>query len=246
MHARTRALTAVLALAVLAAGCVAPPGAAGSGQPHETPLDADTVGADHAAALSSVGSYTYDATAAATLDGQSAGTSNLSAAVDTENDRALVTADTAFGPVDTYLANGTVAQRIGADQPQYRTFESDAGAGDLVAANPAATVRNYTFVANGTDTVNGQRVWLYEATASGEDAHLQQSLGDGVAVTNVTVTLAIRGDGLVVRQDVAATIAVGERTGTYTRTTAYSALGTTSVDRPAWTDAATNATATDA
>lgn len=242
MHARTRALTALLALVVLAAGCVAAPGATQAGQPHETPLDAQTVADQHQQALDAAGSYAYDATATATLDGQSAGSSNLTAVVEADRDRSRVVTETAFGPVETYVSNGTVAQRIGAENPQYRAFEGDVAAGDVVAPTVGPTVGNYTFTPNGTVTMNDQRVWRYEAHLSGENATLQRSLGEGITVTDVRVTLDVRADGLVVRQQTTATIAVadGNRTGTYQRTATYSNLGSATVERPDWVDEALN------
>ncbi|AKH98168.1 DUF7537 family lipoprotein [Halanaeroarchaeum sulfurireducens] len=236
MHARTRTV-AILALVVVTAGCLSAPGAGSS-------IDASA----HDRALESAGSYTYTVQAAATVDGQAAGTSNLTAAVDQDNDRALIETTSAYGPVESYVANDTVVQRIGIEPPQYRTLETDMSAGDVVSTGVAPVVANHSFEANGTGTVDGQQVEIYEANATGANASLRQDLGEGVAVESVQVTLAVRQDGLVLRQQTTAelSLAGGETAGTYTRTVTFSDVGSTDVPTPDWLSEATDAASADA
>lgn len=249
MHARTRSI-AILALLVVTAGCVAAPGAgdpSGSALDDTTP-DAASVAAAHERALDAAGSYTYEAEASATVDGESAGSSSLSAAVDRPADRTLVETGSVLGPVVTYVENGTAYQRIGAEEPQYRTLEIDATAGEVVSTDVAPVVRNHTFEANGSTTVAGEQVSTYEAHATGSNATLQTDLGEGVTVESVEVTLAVRDDGLIVRQHITAAISFAgdERDGTFTRTVTYSDVGTTDVTTPDWIEDARDAGSADA
>ncbi|MFW5903279.1 MAG: DUF7537 family lipoprotein, partial [Halolamina sp.] len=191
------------------------------------------------------GSYTYAVEANATVDGQAAGDSSLTAAVDTDANRSIVETTSTAGPVETVVSNGTVYQRIGAENPQYRTFDADFPAGDVVSTDVAPLVRNHSFTHSGTATVDGRTVQTYEAHANGTDATLQRDLGEGVVVESVDVTLAVREDGVVVRHHTAAELAFAneEATGTYDRTVRYADVGSTDVPAPDWIDEATNATA---
>lgn len=249
MHARSRSIV-ILALLVMTAGCVAAPGAgdaSGSALDDSTP-DGASVAATHERALDAAGSYTYEAEASATIDGENAGSSSLSAAVDRPADRTLVETGSVLGPVVTYVENGTAYQRIGAEEPQYRTLEIDAPVGDLVSTDVAPVVRNNSFEANGSTTVAGEQVRLYEAHATGSNATLQTDLGEGVTVDSVDVTLAVRDDGLIVRQHTTAAISLdGDgRDGTFTRTVTYSDIGTTEVTAPDWIEDARDAGSADA
>lgn len=248
MHARTRSI-AILALLVVTAGCVGAPGAgdASGAAPGAAP-SADAIATAHQDALSAAGSYTYTAEATATVDGQTAGSSALSAAVDRETDRTLVETDTAVGPVTTYVDSGTAYQRIGAEEPQYRTLEIDATADEVVSTDVGPSIGNHTFEANGTATVDGQQVRTYEAHETGSNATLQTDLGEGVSVESVTVTLSVRDDGLVVRQDTSAEISLGDAQaeGTFDRTVTYSNVGSTAVTAPDWVDDAREAGGGDA
>ncbi|MFB6071080.1 MAG: hypothetical protein ABEJ76_08650 [Halanaeroarchaeum sp.] len=241
MHARSRSVVGVLALLVVTAGCVSAPT---GGAPHETPLDAETVAADHWSVFANAGTYTVTANSTATLGGQRMGTSTVWAAIDRPANRANLTVDTAIGQVDTYVDGGRVYQRVGETDPQYRVVERHVNVSRIVRPDLVATVENYTFEANGTATVNGQEVWVYEANQTGENATLVRDLGANVLTVAVDVTLYVREDGLVVRRVSNATIAAndGALTGTFVRTTTYSGIGTTTVDRPSWVEAAANAT----
>ena len=236
MHTRTRTV-AILALVVVTAGCLSAPGAGST-------IDAGA----HDRALEFAGSYTYTVQTAATVDGQAAGTTNLTAAVDQDKDRALVETTSSFGPVKSYVANDTVVQRIGADDPRYRTFETDMSAGDTVAFDVAPVLANHSFEANGTGTVDGQQVRIYEASATGENATFRQDLGEGVAIESVQMTLAVRQDGLVLRQRTTAdmSIAGGASAGTYNRTVTFTDVGSTDVSTPDWVSEATDSASADA
>lgn len=244
MHARTRAV-AVLALLVLSAGCLAAPGATGASGDD---LDASTVAADHDRALEDAGSYTYTVEASATVDGESAGSSSLSAAVDVEADRARVESESTLGPVTAYVENGSVYQRVGSDPPQYQTLDGDVVAGELVSSDVAGFVANHSFEPNGTATVDGQDVRRYEARSTGENATIRQDLGERIVVDAVEATMSVNEDGVVVRQRTTANLSIqdGQSTGTYTRTVTYADVGSTAIDRPPWLDDARAATDGDA
>lgn len=244
MHPRTRAV-AVLALLVVSAGCLAAPGANGASG---AALDASTVATEHQQALDAAGSYTYTVEASATVDGQSAGTSSLTAAVDVAANRARVESESALGPVTAYVENGSVYQRVGTDSPQYQTLDGDVGTDEIVQSHVASFVANHSFASNGTATIDGEAVRIYEATATGENATIRQDLGDRIVVDAVDATLAVNDDGVVVRQHTEAQLSLGDgqSVGTYTRTVTYTQLGSTTVDRPAWLDDARAATDGDA
>lgn len=244
MHARTRAM-AVLVILVVTAGCLAAPGVDDASAAE---LDASTAAAEHEQALETAGSYTYTVEASATLDGQSAGTSTITAAVDIEADRARVESESLLGPVTAYVENGSVYQRIGTEEPRYQTADSDVEAAEVVSSDVAAVVSNHTFAPNGTASVNGERVRTYEANSTGENATLRQDLGDGIVVETVEASLSVNDDGVVVRQQVVAAVSIeGEQSvGTYTRTVTYTDVGSTTVERPSWLDDAREATDADA
>ncbi|MGM0398000.1 MAG: DUF7537 family lipoprotein [Halobacteriota archaeon] len=248
MHARTRSI-AILALLVVTAGCVGAPGVGDSpGTGIDDAPDGDTIATAHQDGLAAAGSYTYTAEAGATVDGRSAGSSSLSAAVDLNADRTLVETDTALGPATTYVESGTAYQRVGAEEPQYRTLDVNASAGEVVSTDVAPAIANHTFEANGTGAVNGQQVRTYEARATGSNATLPTDLGEGISVESVTVVLSVREDGVIVEQRTQAELALdgGETDGTYTRTVTYTDIGDTDVVAPDWVDDAREAGGTDA
>lgn len=244
MHARTRIVAMVLIL-VTTAGCLAAPGV---GDANGETFDGDTVAADHQQALTESGSFTYDVEASVTVDGTSAGGSNLTAAVDLASEEVLVSSDTQVGPVTTYLEEGTAYQRIGVEEPEYRTFEPEVNASDVVRTDISPVVDAYSFEASGSDTLNGQQVTTYTAAETGANATLLEDFGDDVAVESVTVTLSVRDDGVVVREETQATLALegGDREGTYSRTATYRDVGSTDVTAPDWLDAAASAGSADA
>lgn len=244
MHARTR-IVAIFLVLVTTAGCLAAPGV---GDVNGETFDGDAVATEHQQALTESGSYTYDVEASVTVDGTSAGGSNLTAAVDLASEEVLVSSDTRAGPVTTYLAEGIAYQRIGVEEPQYRTFEPEVDAGDVVRTDISPVVDTYSFEANGSDTVNGQQVRTYTATQTGANATLLEDFGEGVAVDSVTVTLSVRDDGVVVREETRATLEIdgGDSEGTYHRTATYRDVGSTDVTAPDWLDAADSAGSADA
>ncbi|MFB6132940.1 MAG: hypothetical protein ABEJ44_06010 [Halanaeroarchaeum sp.] len=240
MHVRTRAV-AVLALIVVSAGCLAAPGATGASG---ADLNASIVATEHERALEAAGSYTYRVAASATVDGRSAGSSSITAAVDVVADRARVQSQSALGPVTTYLENGSVYQRVGTDPPQYQTLEGNVSAGEVVSSHVAAFVANYSFEPNGTTTIDGEVVRVYVAHATGSNATIRQDFGENVDVTEVEATLAVNEDGVVVRHHIVANLSIqgGKSVGTYTRTVTFTNVGSTDVDRPPWLDEARAAT----
>lgn len=244
MHTRTRTVV-LLAILLAVSGCVSAPSAGNSAEPS---FEGTAVATAHASALETAGSYTYSVEANATVDGQAAGDSKLRAAVDLSANRSTVESSSDYGPIETYVSNGTVYQRIGAENPRYRTLDVTFGAEDVVSTDVGPLVRNHTFVSNGTTTVDGSAVQRYETHATGSNATLQQDFGDGVSVETLDVTLGVRDDGVVVRQHTTAELAFETEnvTGTYTRTVTYTDVGSTSVPRPDWIDDAVNATDSDA
>lgn len=241
MDARSRLVAAVVAIALLTAGCTAAPT---GGQPYETPLQPDAVASGHQQALADAGTYTVTVNQSVSLGGDSLGTSTLTARIDERGDRANLTSASGLARVDVYVANGTAYQRVGTENPQYRVANPDGLAvSELAGPDLAATIGNVTFAANGTTTFDGEQVWVYEATRTGENATVQQDLGSRLSVRTVNVTLYVREDGLVVRRHARATVGTDTLTGTFVTTATYEAVGSTAVIRPDWVDAATNATA---
>lgn len=248
MHVRTRSI-AILAVLVVTAGCLAAPGGGDStGTSIDDTPDGDAIAAAHQEALTAAGSYTYSAEASASVDGRSAGTSELSAAVDLASDRTLVETDAAVGPVSTYVESGTAYQRIGTDQPRYDTLDVNASASEIVSTDVAPAIRNHTFETNGTATVDGQQVRTYEAQATGSNATLPTDLGEGITVESVTVVLSVREDGVILKQQTHAELGLdgGETDGTYTRTVTYTDVGQTDVVAPDWIEDARAAGGSDA
>lgn len=242
MHARTRLVAALLTVVVLTAGCVSAPGGAA---PYQPPLDGEAVASGHDAALAAAGTYTVTANTTASLGGERLGASQLIARVDRGSDRAFLATDTVFGQVHTYVANDTIYQRVGDENPQYRVTDRAVDVGVVAAPDLNATVSNYTFVANGTTTLDGRAVWVYEANQTGENASVSRDLGSGLVTVGVNVTLYLRDEGLVVRQVSNATITAndGQLEGSFVRTVEYSDVGSTTVQTPDWLDEARNGTA---
>ncbi|MFB6094734.1 MAG: hypothetical protein ABEJ77_07315 [Halanaeroarchaeum sp.] len=240
MHTGTRGALAI-ALLLVTAGCLGAPGTAlapdGGGA-----LDADDAAAAHESALASAGSYTVTVAANATVGGSPAGDSRITAAVSPAADRARLTSTTQFAPVVSYLENGTLYQRVGTTNPQYRTTSVNLTAADVVSLDVRPLLANHSFDATGRTTREGASVRRYVATATGENATLRADFGPNVTVTSVTVTLLIRDDGLIQSRRVTARLRVGATAGTYERSVAYTAVGATAVSRPDWIGAARNAT----
>lgn len=230
-----------LVLVVATAGCTAGPG----GPPYASPLDAATVAAGHRAALDDAGSYTVVVNSSATFLGKSMPGTSIRAAVDGHANRGLVTAATAIGNVSTYVDDGTVYQRLVAGTTQYQVANRSVDLRELFDPHVEGPVANVTFVANGTTTLGGERVWVYRANATGPNATLDQPIVSGVTTSAVDTVLYVRSDGLVRRAVTNATVAdsEGNRYGTYVSSVTYERVGSTTVDPPAWIAAARNATA---
>ena len=94
----------------------------------------------------------------------------------------------------------------------------------------------------GTTTQNGTTLYRVNSTGVSDPA-LLASLLDAESVSNVSMTALVDADGLVheYRIEYDATSESGTRH--VTRATRYTALGETTVERPAWYDEAVNATA---
>jgi len=235
-------LAAVLVVAVTTAGCVGMPA---SGPPYDTPIDAQTIASDHQAALDEAGSYTITANTSVSLGGaNSAGESTVVARIDETNQRANFSTTTAFGPISVYVDDDTLYQRIGDTDAQYQVQQRSVNVSSIGSPDVAGTVSNYSFVANGSTTLNGDTVWRYEANATGENASLPQNIGQTFGASTVDVTLYVRQDGLVVRQVTNTTIVddSDQQLGSWRSTITYSEVGSTTVEEPDWLSEARNAT----
>lgn len=250
---RTTATLAVAALLVLA-GCSAgggpgtTTGPAGdttgdgtTGEPlYDQPLDASAVADAHLQSLRGAGSYTVESNA--TLERSSRNS--------TTDSRTVVRGDLESGAVYTRtganqrsterfaFANGTAYQRFdtGSDV-QYRNVT-----GRVRPASEYARVTVETFVGlfdfsyAGTTTVDGRTVHVYEAagaSAVNSSAPTWGSLNES-DIDAASATLHVREDGVVTRLGYDVTVTVDGTQQRVVTTQRFTAVGTTTVEPPAW------------
>ncbi|MFC7167703.1 DUF7537 family lipoprotein [Halospeciosus flavus] len=241
MRSRTRTLTALLLVAalVVGAGCAAMPG--GETKPYETPLNGSEMEQKHATVLQEAGSYTYELNYSSSFSGQSFLGTNVSAQVDTESDAAFFATNSSLGPIEVYVPpNGSAYQRIGTgEEARYRQIQQRPNLSQFARLDLTNLTAKTNFTANGTTTIDGETVWVYESSAN-ESLSMADSVFEHA---NSSVTLYVRSDGLVKRTTVTVTAGSGDTSGSLTLTRTFRKVGSTMVEEPAWLDEAKNATA---
>ncbi|MFC7046445.1 hypothetical protein ACFQH6_14455 [Halobacteriaceae archaeon GCM10025711] len=229
MHRSHVAALLVLATVVLA-GCTGLPG---GGAPYETPLNGTEMDARHTAALQDAGSYTYDSTTNTTLFDQSTNV-NATVKMDREANTTLVTADSAFGEMAVYVPpDGPGYQRLGTgSDARYERLDERPNVSRFTGTDFANLTTRYEFAQNGTTTLDGETVWVYEAN---ETNVTETAFADEInRSTNVSIRLYAREDGLVTRTDAHLTVDTPIGTQSFAIVRTYTAVGETTVEEPSW------------
>ncbi|MFB6079308.1 MAG: hypothetical protein ABEJ80_10070 [Halarchaeum sp.] len=216
MNRRIALLVAACALVALA-GCSAP-----VSQPHDSPVNGTQVVADHEAVLHDAGSFTVNVTLAGTSgNGRTVQSQTVRADLDTGAYRLTRSANGVTQ--SAYVSDGAAYVRTSdGDRTVYakRDVPANQTAETVLEGSVLRRLASGEFAANGTTTVNGERVYRYEATTSGTQG-------------NTTTTAFVRSDGLVVRVD----YAVRTDGNALDATVTYTDVGETD-PRPDWLDAA--------
>jgi hypothetical protein len=245
-----RQLAALLVVTLVAvAGCAggggpAPDGSDGA-QVYETPLDADEVGDAHVDALREAGSYTIESDAS-----QSGGASNQTVETggvvrgDLESGAVFSRTEARQQTVELYADGEGTAYRqfVMGNQTQYQDLSGQAGNASQYARTTVTSFAGlFDFAYEGTETVDGESVHVYEAggagamnTSSPAFAQLNES-----NVDEASATLHVRDDGVVTRAGYDVTVTFQGSTQTVETTQRFTALGETDVAEPDWLSEAT-------
>lgn len=257
---RQIAAVAVVALLLLA-GCnggsapstpedqmtTAPNETAQAGPIHETPLDPTTVGDAHVEALADAGTFTVVSNA------------TQSAANTTRETGSVVRGDLSTGAVSTHsesgqqtvdryaFANGTAYQRLAmGDRVQFQQADQQMGnATQYARSSVESFVTLFNFTYDGTQTVDGSTVHVYEAPDAGSlntSAPAFSQINESM-IDSANATLRVREDGVVTQATYEISVTARGQSQTLTATQEYRAIGETDVSPPAWIgDAQQNAT----
>jgi len=216
VNRRIALLVAACALVALA-GCSAP-----VSQPHDSPVNGTQVVADHEAVLHDAGSFTVNVTLAGTA-GNARTVQSQTVRADLDTGAYRLTRSANGVTQSAYVSDGRAYVRTSdGDRTVYakRDVPANQTAETVLEGSVLRRLASGEFAANGTTTVNGERVYRYEATTSGTQG-------------NTTTTAFVRSDGLVVRMN----YAVRTDGNALDATVTYTDVGETD-PRPDWLDAA--------
>jgi hypothetical protein len=239
-----RALAAVsLAVALTLAGCV------GTAAPYEGSPSPETVEANHEQALRDAGSFTYRSAVNADA-GIVTVSANTTAAVELSPDAQSITVNSTGTNYALYAPpEGQAYQRVTAgDTVSYERVDNESvpNASQWVTPPLANVTRAYDFSPNGTEQVGGERTWVYEANTSTLNESTAGPLAEALAdreVTNTTIRLYVRSDGLVKRLSYRTVATIAGSEVSVTARVEYTDVGSTRVAEPSWLGDARSVTA---
>ena len=255
MHRRTVTVLAVVALATLS-GCAgflgSEPPRAGTGSPasadapvHEVPLDETAVLDAHEAALNNVSTFQYRSNASKRLydSGIPPITTNKTVRLNRTTGETFVDVRNRLSPSRQVYLDGSgtayMARQVNATEVEYGTVDPDAVDTSTYHRPPIDPyLAGLTFTHDGTDTVDGATVDVYTVSNTSQlnrSAHGLEEISPS-NLDRIEVTLAVDRDGLIRSFDYAAegSNSQGDRLGFFL-SLRYSGVGSTTVERPAWT-----------
>ena len=245
-NTRLIALTAAIALLVLAAGCAGSlnGGSEGGYDANGTELDGETLTNQTATAVESSGSYSLNSTATITGERQDQTVTSQTdeqRQVDFESDTGLRSSERTLSSNESTQSIAVVVYTNGSTS--YRQQESGGevsydvqeggytGAGSTTPVNTTGFAQNYTgFVdefgweRNGTETVDGVTVTRYTATQNGTSDAIQDPSGH----------LLVDSDGVVREVSLAYTISQAGSPTNIELNIVLDDIGSTTVEEPGW------------